>query len=168
MAYTIYRNIKILNIEIKQVTPANRTSDISGDKFGRDSYSVHVAELSNHKPSVTFDDFKPMIISGHTVSIAVNDNHQVVSVINHTNGKEGYLRQTNFFKDVLQAIIPILVIAGVCGGIAYKAFHTNSYHNGGYIALAIGVIIIGLIFRGMNNQYRESKKSFNELKNNRH
>lgn len=164
MAYTIYRNVKVLNIKTEEVTPTNRPADISGNKFGRDSYSVSVAELSNHQPSVTFSDFKPMVISGHTISVAVNENYQVISVINHTNGKEGYLQQKNFFKDIVAGIIPLSVIGGVCGGVAYKALHTTTHHNIGYGAIAVGVLIMGLIFRGLNKQYRESKQALDELK----
>ncbi len=165
MAYTIYRNVKVLNIKIEEVKPINRPADISGNKYGRDSFSVYVAELSNHKPAVTFSDFKGIVTSGHTLSLAVNDRNDVIAVINHTTGKEGFLTQKNYLKDVSEGIFPILFISALFGGIAYKAFGTNSYHDLGYVFAGIGVILIGLLLRGVSKQYRESRQALEEMKN---
>lgn len=166
MSYTIHRNVKVLRIKQEEVNRTLRTSDIKQDTYQRDSHMADVAELSGGAPDVTFYDFKKIVQSGHTLSVAVNDKFQVIAVINHTSGKQGVLEKKDIGKELLEGIIPILVVEGVCGGIAYKFLKSESQQNIGYGAAAVGVLIFILIYRGITKQYRESAEALEELKKN--
>lgn len=108
MPYEIYRNITILEIKEVKVTPNLRPSDISGDTYAQDPYTVQKAYFSNHK-SATIHHMEDLCQLKQMISVAVDENHQVIAMINHVSGKEKRLND-NLSENIQGTIIFFILL----------------------------------------------------------
>lgn len=165
MAYTIYRKDKIERILMKEVLPMQSSRAVSDPMLRRDPYQVEVLVLQKGCVDATFHDFKDIIASGETVSLAINDKKDVIAVLNHSRNREGKLDSKKMSLGDLGGILFFLAFPLLIGGAIFKkAFSTH-----GWDSLTIGIaavvsLIVLLVIRGISRQYTESKRALRELK----
>lgn len=166
MAYTIYRNAKVIQVKSETVTPLRRPQDIVEPARKRSSYTVTVAVIDGLPSTVGIGDFKKLITPGAYVSVAVNDKASIIAVVNHSTGQYGCSQyKSTSFSEYLGILFFISIPAVLCYFIAQKAFATVKYHDTGWYILGFGALIVLLILRGVNKQYTDSKAALRELQN---
>ena len=166
MAYTIYRNVKVLSVERQQQDRIRRPIEVVDPIRRREPYTVSVARFSDVDYEASIGDFKKEIVPGQSVSIAVNDKYQVIAVVNHSTGQERSLKTNAVTFGEIGSIVFYLSIPSILVFfIARKAFQTVKYHDVGWGIIAAGVLIILLVVRGVGKQFWESSAALAELKN---
>lgn len=164
MAYTIYRNSKVLKIEQETVTRQRRPQEIVDPTRARSDYSVTTATINGIPASVTIADFRANIKQGDVVSVAVDDKWNIIAIVNHTTGTSGCLTyKSTKFSDYFGILFFISIPAILCFVIARKAFDTVAYHDYGWYIIGFGILLVVLILRGVNKQYSDSRAALKEL-----
>lgn len=145
MPYTIYRNIHILEIKEEKVTPTQRPSDITGDTFRQDSYYVTKAYFSNHH-SATIHGLEKICIPKQSMSIAINEHHQVIAAVNHITNQhkkiyESFSRNIGDLFSFFLFTTPILAFGT---WLSYRSIpYLKVGDNTGFLPLSFG---LGAIF----------------------
>lgn len=165
MAYTIYRNVKVLSVQQQRVDRIRRPQEIADPVRRREPYNVTVARFSGVDYEAAIADFKKEITTGQTVSVAINDKYQVIAVVNHSTGEEASLKKTSLtFGEIGSALFYISIPSVLIFFIARKAFQTVTYHQLGWVLIAAGIGIAALIVRGIAREFFESSAALAKLK----
>lgn len=160
MAYTIYRDVKVLSYQEKLVTPMREV----GKEHNPEPYYVTVATLTGISAAVTAHDFEENMVVGKILSVAVNDHKQVIALYDHEE-KRGYSYQykTTHYSDWFWLLFMLAFPAVLFTSIARKAFQTTKYYGLGWIIALVGVMCIWGIIRGFVGQFSESKQALAEI-----
>jgi hypothetical protein len=164
MSYTIYKNVKVLQIKQERVSRRTRPQEIADPAKRRGDYTVQVAEIADLPATVSIADFSGDIRAGQYVSVAVNDKWQVIALVNHTTGTQAALKYKSMgFTEIGSILFFIAIPAVLFYSISKKAFETEKYHDWGWAIAGLGVLIILFILRGVGGQFSESKSALKEL-----
>lgn len=165
MSYTIHNRVKVLSVEQQNVERRRRPQEIADPTRRRDDYTVTVARFTDVGYAATISDFAQYIQPGQLVSVAINDKQDVIAVRNFTTNQSAGLKWSSMkFSDIWGILFFMAVPLAVCGGIAWKMWNGQSYHDKAWIPCVIGLAIAVAILRGMNKDFNDSKKALAELK----
>lgn len=160
MAYTIYKNIKVVSYQEKLVTPTREV----GKENNPEPYTVTVVTLTDVPVAVTFHDFEKSMVVGKTLSVAINDHRQVIALYDHDEKRgNSYQYKTTHYSDWFWLFFMLAFPAVLFASIARKAFQTTKYYGLGWLIAFVGVMCIWGIIRGFVGQFAESKRALAEI-----
>lgn len=163
--YTIYRNVRVISVQEQEHTRTTRPEEIADSSRRRNDRYITVATFSGVPYECTIGDFKDLLYEDHGVSIAVDENWNVIAAVNHTTGERGSLKATASLSEILGILFLMAIPILLSFFIARKAWNTISYYSWGWPILGVGVGVGLLILLGASRQYRESRKALQELLN---
>lgn len=163
--YTIYRNVQVISVQQQKQARTRRPQEITDPARTRNTHYVTVAKFSGVPYECTIGDFKNLIYEEHGVSVAVDENWNVIAAVNHTTGERGSLKATASFSEIFGILFFMAIPIVLCFFIARKAWNTISYYSWGWPILGVGTGVGLLILLGVSRQYGESKKALQELLN---
>lgn len=149
---------------MKEVLPVLSSRAVTDPMLRHDPYKVEVLVLQKGCVDATFHDFKDIIASGETVSLAINDKKEVIAVINHSRKQEGKLDRKKMSAGDLGGILFFLAFPLVIGGAIFKkAFSTHGWDNLTIGIAAFVALIVILVILRISRQYTESDRALRQL-----
>jgi len=168
MAYQIYRNVTVTGIRSEKVTPNLRPSDIVGDTHAQASYSVRMADFSNHENG-NISSIGDVARKGEVVSIAINDHGQVIALVNHTTREHAkmYSSLTANIKDLIPFLLYTAPIAAFGCWLVYRSIpFFLAGREAGFIPAGFGagaLVLAGVITKGYIKESVESGNALRKL-----